>query len=204
MAKRLEITVFGMLYQVGALHLTNEAMETGVRLYGRPEWHKILQDVALGKPSKKKLSLKIAHALNHDLAPRFSAKGIAMNTEDFGLECFHNGTFMPINAVSSERPVIDIAGIMAKFSPGDMLGVYWARQPGSMMFRWDNVTDFDQKKITLVHEKLRALLGGKESLEIVMDISCRGESGQVAVKGHGPLLKHSHVFHRVGANRKKK
>lgn len=202
MGKRLVINIFGQLYMVGAIHLTSEVMETGVKLYGRPEWHAMVRDIALGLGDARKYAGKIGYALGHDLMPKFAARGIAMNGKDFGFECFHGGGFAPVDAVSSEKPKLDIVGIMNTLSPGDMLGVYWANQPGAVTYRWDDVNDFDQGGIALVHEKFKSLLGAKASLELAVDVTWQEGQGLRTENASGPLTGHAHVFHRVGPKKK--
>lgn len=197
MKKRLEITVFGTMYHVGAVHLTPDAIRAGVSAYGQDEWRKHLCAVALGEASKK-LSGEVMRVLGQPVVFSYRVQGILMQGRSFGLEIFHGGEHLPVSAVDAESNTLQPSELMRSYKMGDMLTVFWARRPGAMSFRWDDVDNVSQDDVCLAYDSLTPLLAGKRPFDLVVDILWQGKKGQRKEPGAASKLSaHQHVFHKA-------
>ncbi|MDC0336558.1 hypothetical protein OAN24_06675 [Pseudodesulfovibrio sp.] len=197
MNKRLEITLFGTLYSVGAVHLTPGIIKVGVSAYGQARWHEIVSQVALGEASKK-LNSEVQLLLGQPLAFSYHVQGIALHERGFGMEVFHGGEFMPLSMVEAENKALQPVELMRVYDTNDMLGVYWAKRQGAVSFRWDGADDVGQEEVCLVYDTLTPITASKRPFELALDVTWRGTKGRRKELGaQGALSDHQHVFHKT-------
>lgn len=194
-SNRLEITVFGTIYCVGALHLSRAMVRAGIDLYGAKKWDWIVSSIALEKNSQK-LMREVGYTIGHDIKVAYRSEGIVMQGFGFGMEVFHGGAFAPIDMVEAKNRTLQPSGLMKDYKTQDMLGVFWAKRDGAMFYRWEDVDDLDQTDVVLSYEGLAPLLARKKAFELVLDVTWRGKKGRrtgMDVKSEYTLQKH--VFH---------
>lgn len=197
MSKRLEITVFGTLYVVGAIHLPRSVIQAGMKAYGQKQWHTLVGDIALGLAGTK-VSQEVSNVLGHSLKPSLLIRGVGMHGRGFGFEVFHDGEFAPVNAVEAENSTVNPQELMKSCQPGDMLGVFWTQCEDVMFFRWDDVDELRQEDVALTYDSLGPLLGKGMAFDLIMDVTWQGKRGRRQTNGK-KLLFHSrqHVLHKV-------
>lgn len=197
MSKRLEITLFGSMHVVGAIHLPRVAIKTGMGAYGQKKWHSIVSEIALGRADKK-LVHEVGSVVGHALKPSYLTHGISMEGRGFGFEVFYGGEFSPIEAVDAENKTLHPAQLMKGFKPGDMLGVFWARCESAMLFRWDDVEELQEEDVSLVYDSLGPLLGKAVPFDIILDVTWQGQKGRRnAAIDKLELHSLQHVLHKV-------
>ncbi|QJB55464.1 hypothetical protein [Pseudodesulfovibrio sp. zrk46] len=197
MNKRLEITLFGTMYVIGAIYLPRQIIKTGVSAFGQRRWHSLVGDIALGEADSKTIR-EASGVVGHPLKPGYKTKGISLQADGFGIEVFLGGEFSPVEVVEAENRTVKPKELMPKGEPGDILGVYWAQCNNAMFFRWDDVEHLVQEDVTLVYDSLALLMGRKRSFDLVMDVTWQGNAGRWKENGKPPILhSRKHVLHKV-------
>jgi len=194
-SKRLEITLFGTCYRMCVLKLSQAAVRAGMKIYGAGDWKAKTSSIALA-PNGKALCKEISHTIGHTIAIVHQGEGIALQGAKFGMEIFHGGNFTPVEFVEADNKTLLPDTFLADCKKNDMLGVSWAKRDGAMFFRWNDVDRIDEKDICLTYDRLGPILGRKRALDIVVDVTFRGKSGQKkkdeANTEYTPI---KHVFH---------
>lgn len=197
MGKRLEITVFGTLFVVGAIQLSRSSVQTGVEVFGRKKWHAMVGDIALGVAGKKVVG-EVSNVLGHHLKPSFLGQGIAMQDRGFGFEVFHGGDFSPVDAVEARNRIIRPESLMEGFTSGDVLGVFWAQREDAMFYRWDDVDALRQEELTLVYDSLGPLMGKRKNFDLIVDVTWLGNGGRRNNGGkRRKLHSRQHALHKA-------
>lgn len=197
MGKRLEITIFGTLYVVGALHLSRDCVRAGITTYGQAKWNQLVNDIALG-PETKKLAGEVSHTIGQPIDVIYQAQGMAMHERGFGMEVFHGGHFMPIEMVEAKNRTLEPSALMKGYQRHDMLGLFWAKREDAMFFRWDDVDIVHPDDVVLIYDTLTPLLAGNRSFDLALDITWCGRKGRRARQDKaGTLRAYEHLFHRA-------
>lgn len=195
--KRLEVTVFGTMHLVGALHLTQSMVKAGMELYGSDKWGMLVRDIALGRAPTQRIA-EIGHTLGHTVKIAYRGGGIALQGARFGLEVFQGGEPQLFDAVAAENAVLDPESLLQGYTSSDLLGVFWGQREGALSFRWDDADPFDQGQISLVYDDFSPLLAGNEPLELVHDITWQGIEGRSKDFAKGePFTQVKHAFHKI-------
>lgn len=195
MNNRLEVTLFGTQYSVGALRMNRKMVAAGMEAYGPGKWEKLITDIAL-EPKPKKRIADLCHTIGHTVEVVYNACGIVMQEGRFGLEVFHGGTFFPVDAVGAENKILQPSLLMKGYKAQDMLSVFWARREGVMSFRWDDVDELNQEDISLVYDGLAPMLASRRPFDLTLDVLWRGKKGKrVDVDRCVPFESLKHVFH---------
>ncbi|MBC15865.1 MAG: hypothetical protein CL942_02310 [Desulfovibrio sp.] len=196
MSKRLDVTMFGTGYRVGAILLSQQTISAGVAAYGRREWHVLLMDIALGVASSQKVK-QVNQVVGANLSPLFVSEGIAMQDEEFGMEIFHEGRPVSFTQVDAARRIPRPEQFLSQGKAKDVLGVYHARRDTALSFRWDDVEAFRQEDVTLSIDNCTRLLGGKFKLELAVGVTWKGGAGRnVGVDRNEEWGYFGHVFHQ--------
>ena len=194
---RLEITLFGTFYMLGALHLTRQCIRAGVSAYGQKQWHQMVSDIALGQGGKK-LAVEVSHTIGQPIPVVYRVRGMALHDRGFGMEVFHGGHFRPLDAVEAGNRALQPSVLMQEYAQHDMLAVFWAKRDGAMFFRWDGVDVLNPADVVMVYDSLAPLLAAKTGFDLVLDVTWQGRKGRR--KGQdtdGSFHGHGHVFHKV-------
>jgi len=197
MGKRLEITLFGSLYVVGAIHLPRMVIKAGINAYGQKDWHSIIENITLGMSDKKTVT-EASNVVGMALKPSLLLQGVSMQGRGFGFEVFHGGDFAPVNAVEAENRIVKPAPLLKGSKTGDMLGVFYGQCESAMSFRWDDVEELRQEEIVLEYDSVGLLMGQRKTFDLIQKVTWRGKNG--LRKGVGPKPEfHSrkHILHKV-------
>lgn len=197
MAGRLEATLFGTLFRVSVIRLSQSLARSGIHTYGTRDWSTLIRDIALGTGRARLLS-EVRHTLGQDLVVERRIDGVVARGSAFGMEIFHRGRSLDADGLGVETRTPLPEELMGGAAGGDLLGVFRARCEGSLFFRWDDADAVRAGDIALTYEQLAPLLNRTESFELVTDITWRGVHGRRRLdKGQGfvPLKP---IFHTVG------
>lgn len=177
--------------------MTPAMVRSGTSAYGQRKWNETVRDIALGQASRKRLA-EAEQIAGRRLPPLYSTRGIALDGVGFGMEIFHAGAFSPLPVVEAENRTLCPSQVMNQFDSGEMLGVFWSHQKGSLFCRWDDVAELRGEDIVLTYDNLAPLLGRKRSFALVRDVRWRGEGAKrKEFTAIGELRAHKQVFHKV-------
>lgn len=195
MSKRLDITLFGTFYVVGALHLTPQAVRAGVTAFGKKQWQKTVTDIALGG-STVALGKRVAHTIGHPVPLVYEARGIALHDDRFGLESFLGGRHAPMAVMGAENRTLQPGALMRDYKSGDMLGVFRASRLGALHFRWDVGETVHPEEVVLTYDTATALLPDLGTFELALDVTWNGQAGRRQESGSEPLADIRQVIHK--------
>jgi len=106
--------------------------------------------------------------------------GIAMCGNGFGMEVFHKGRFASLEMVEADNKVLQPPDLMKGFKPDEMLGIFWGRREGVMLFRWNGVEDLNPQDVVLSYDSLGPLTGSRKPFDLAVDITWQGQKGRRA------------------------
>lgn len=196
MSKRLDVTIFGTGYRIGAILLSRQTISAGVAAYGQREWHALLMDIALGQASTKTVR-QANQVVGAKLSPVFMSEGIAMHDEEFGMEVFHGGQPMSFSRIDARRNIPRPEQFLNKERDKQVLGVYHARRDAALSFRWRDIEAFHQEDLMLSIDNCSRMLGGKFSLELAVDVTWKDTAGRYdGTDRNGEWGHFGHVFHQ--------
>lgn len=195
MTKRLEITLFGTFFVVGALHLTPQTVRAGVKAFGKKQWKKTLTDIALGG-GKAALAKRVSHTIGHPLPLVYEARGIALHDDQFGLEVFFGGRHTPVEVVGAENRTLQPGDLMRDYKSGEMLGVFRASRLGAIHFRWDAAETVRPEEVVLTYDTATALLPDAGAFELALDVTWNGQVARRHESGKDPLADIRQIIHK--------
>lgn len=196
MSMRLDITVFGTFYSVGAILLTAKTVRAGIKAFGEKKWNEHIINITLHDPAGK-LKDKISHTIGLPLPVVYTKQGIALHDTQFGIEAFYGGHHLPLSVVEAENRTLQPSRLMQMYESGDMLGVFRTSRDGAMFFRWDEVDGIDPEEVVVAYDNLAKLIPGVGAFDLAFDITWRGKKGRRPELRSEPFSGVKHIFHKV-------
>lgn len=192
---KLEISLVGDYYAIGLIRLDKLAMKAGRAEYGSKGWNRLLTDIAVLHDPTPVLE-EAKNKLGRPIELIYSIAGVHLQSSLFGIEVFTNGEPAEFEHVDSKMNSVNITGLTNRFTRKDILGICRSHGIGSVTFRWNEVEDFDDKKIQLDFHDIHEIMNEENTFELVYNIKYDGERADKIIREDGLLLRPmKHYFH---------
>lgn len=192
---KLDVTLVGYYFALGLLRLRRPTIKAGVQAFGSRRWGEILNGIAYG-PDAEKLQQAVEAAIGKRIEVPYSGGGVCLD-EQFGMEVFVDSEEHPYEHVDGKSRMIRIASYMHGFTRNDMLCECKASGIGSLICRWQDVGQFDERKIRLEYDDLRQIRNSADPFEVVTGVTYDGRKPDTLKRDSGEGLTASKPVYRI-------